>query len=114
MEPTDASPPDDKPSPTAHRIAELIRQRCDGIVRSWEAAVRAMPRARELDPPTLIDHIPDLLKRIAQAIDDLSRGRTPTSPQAVAERHAMSRLEEGFDLQEVIGELRVLRQCILR
>jgi PAS domain S-box-containing protein len=113
MDPTAASPPD-KLSPTAHRIAELIRQRRDGIVRSWEVAVRAMPRARELDPPTLIDHIPDLLERIAQAIDDLSHGRTPASQQAVAKRHAMSRLEEGFDLQEVISELRMLRQCIFR
>ncbi|HEX3482162.1 MAG TPA: ATP-binding protein [Kofleriaceae bacterium] len=114
MDPTDASPHDDKPSPTAHRIAELIRERRDGIVRSWEAAVRAMPRARELDPPRLIDHIPDLLERIAQAIDELGHGRIPTSHHAAAKRHAMSRLEEGFDLQEVIGELRVLRQCIFR
>ncbi|HEX7940460.1 MAG TPA: RsbRD N-terminal domain-containing protein, partial [Gemmatimonadaceae bacterium] len=112
MDPTDTPPHDGKPSPTAHRIAELIHQRRDGILRSWEAAVRAMPRARELDPPTLIDHIPDLLERIAQAVDDLSRGRIPTEHRAAAERHAMSRLEEGFDLQEVIGELRVLRQCI--
>lgn len=112
MDPTTGSPHDDPPSPAAHRIAELIRQRRDDIVRSWEAGVRALPRARELDPPTLIDHIPDLLERIAQAIDEVSRGRAPTQHRAVAERHAMSRLEEGFDLQEVIGELRVLRQCV--
>ena len=112
MDPTDPSPRDHTLSPTAHRLAELIHQRRDGILRSWESAVRAMPRARELDPPTLIDHIPDLLERIAEAIDELGRGRTPTQHRAAAERHAMSRLEEGFDLQQVIGELQLLRQCV--
>ncbi len=114
MDRTELPPHGAPPSPAAHRIAALIRQHRDEIVRRWEAAVRAMPRARELDPPTLIDHIPDLLERIAQAIDELSRGRTPTQHREVAERHAMSRLEEGFDLQEVIGELRMLRQCVFR
>jgi PAS domain S-box-containing protein len=112
MDPTDDLSHDDRPSPTAHRITELIRERRDDIVRSWQAAVRAMPRARELDPPSLIDHIPALLERIAQTVDDLSRGRTPASDPALAKHHAMSRLEEGFDLQEVIGELRLLRQCV--
>jgi PAS domain S-box-containing protein len=112
MDRTELPPHGDPPSPIAHRIAELVRHRRDDILRSWEAAVRAMPRARELDRLTLIDHIPDLLERIAQMIEDLSRGRTPTQHQAVAGRHAMSRLEEGFDLQQVIRELRVLRQCI--
>src|SRR5882672_6242118 len=112
MAPTDASPHDGSPSPSAHRIAGLIRQHRDGILRSWEVVVRAMPRTRELDPPTLIDHIPDLVERIAQAVDELGRGRIPTQHRAVAERHAMSRLQEGFDLQQVICELHVLRQCI--
>jgi PAS domain S-box-containing protein len=107
-------PPHDESRSTASRIAELIGQRRDEIVRTWEAAVRAMPRARELDPPTLLDHIPDLLARIAQAIEDRGRGLAPAPHEAVAERHAMSRLEEGFDLLGVIGELRVLRRCIFQ
>src|ERR1700733_11778855 len=113
MDRTELPPHGDPPSATAHRIADLIRRRHDAIVRSWEAAVRTMPRVRELDPPTLIDHIPDLLERIAQAVDELSRGRPATLDRAAAERHAMSRLEEGFDLPEVIGERRLLRQCVL-
>ncbi|HEX8110128.1 MAG TPA: PAS domain-containing protein [Kofleriaceae bacterium] len=112
MDRTEPPPYGASPSPTAHRIAALIRRHRDDILLRWEAAVRAMPRARELDPPTLIDHIPDLLERIAQAIEELSRGRAPTSHRVAAERHAMSRLDEGFDLQEVIGELRLLRQGI--
>src|SRR4051812_29571275 len=113
MDRTELPPHGDPPSATAHRIADLIRRRRDAIVRSWEAAVRAMPRTRELDPPTLLDHIPELLERIAQAVDDLGGGPA-TLDRAAAERHAMSRLEEGFDLQLVIAELRVLRQCVLR
>ena len=107
-------PHDEAPSPTAYRIADLIRRRRDEIVRSWEAAVRAMPRASELERPKLIDHIPELLDRIAHATEELGRGRVPALQKVVAERHAISRLEEGFDLIEVIGEFRVLRQAIFR
>ncbi|HEX3759658.1 MAG TPA: ATP-binding protein [Kofleriaceae bacterium] len=110
MDPPEISPHDDQQSATAHHLAELIRQHHEDIVRRWEAAVRAMPRARDLDPPSLIDHIPDLLERISQALEGLGRG--DATHQAAARHHAMSRLEEGFDLMEVIGELRVLRRCI--
>lgn len=100
--------------PTGHRIADVIRRRRDDIVRTWAAAVRTMPRAGALDRPTLIDHIPDLLDRIADVTDELAHGRTPALHKVVSERHAIARLEEGFDLLEVIGEFRVLRQCIFQ
>lgn len=101
-------------SPTGQRIADHLRAQRDEILRTWEGAVCALPRASRLDRPTLIDHIPDLLERIADLTEQLAHGRVAVLQAAVAERHAMARLEEGFDLVEVIAEFRVLRQCIFR
>ena len=105
------SPPE-LSSSTARRLADVLRTRRDQILRTWEAAVRAMPRASALDRPTLVDHVPDLLERIAVMTERLGEGATPALADEIAERHALARLAEGFDLQEVIGEFRVLRHAI--
>jgi PAS domain S-box-containing protein len=110
----DLPTPDTTPIPTAHRLADVIRARRDDILGRWETAVRIMPRADGLDRPTLIDHIPELLDRIAHMTEELGHGRVPALQKVVSERHAIARLEEGFDLLEVIAEFRVLRQCIFR
>ncbi|MGE5185735.1 MAG: ATP-binding protein [Acidobacteriota bacterium] len=96
------------------RLAQVIRMHRDRILSTWQSAVRAIPRARELDEPKLLDHIPELLDRIARNTEDLARGSSPDLGASVAEQHAVERLEEGFDVLEVIGELRVLRNAILQ
>src|SRR5262245_47227507 len=96
------SSPAEMTSVTGQRIAGHLQAKRGEILRSWEAAVRALPRARGLDRPTLVDHIPDLLDRIADLTEELARGDAATLRTAVAERHAIARLEEGFDLVEVI------------
>jgi PAS domain S-box-containing protein len=96
------------------RAAALIRGRRDEIVRTWEAAVRAMPHATALDRPALIDHIPDLLDHIAHAADELEHGRPPALRPDAAERRVIAELDHGFDLLDVVGELRALRRCIVK
>ena len=93
-------------------LAELIRSRRDEIVRRWEAGVRELPHAHALDRPRLIDHIPELLDHIAQMTEELAAGARPHLPKAMSERHAVERLEEGFDVFEVIGEFEVLRDVM--
>ncbi|HUS30080.1 MAG TPA: GAF domain-containing protein, partial [Kofleriaceae bacterium] len=73
--------------------------------------MRALPCASALDRPTLLDHIPELLDRIAQLAVDPSR---VASEREACAHHALARLHEGFDLSEVISEFRVLRQAILQ
>ena len=101
------------PTGTPRQLAELIRSHLDEILRRWQAGVRRLPHADVLDEPRLVDHIPDLLERIAQMIDELAIGHTPELGQASSERHALARLEEGFDIQEVVGEFEVLRDVVL-
>ena len=103
------------PAPgTARPLGEFIRERRDDILEEWLTAVRAMPVARDLDRPTLVDHIPELLERIAQIADALGSGNSPDLPADLAESHALERLSEGFDLGQVAVEFSVLRDCITR
>ncbi len=73
-----------------------------------------MPVARDLDRPTLIDHIPMIIDRIADLADALGSGESPQLPGDLAEIHAVERLGEGFDLGQVVVEFCILRDCIVR
>ena len=99
---------------THHVAAASIRTRRDEILRAWEAAVRTMPHAKQLDRPTLIEPIPGLLDHIARAAEELEHGRAPELRPEQTERHAFTRLDQGFDLLDLIGELRALRRCIVK
>jgi PAS domain S-box-containing protein len=96
------------------RLSELIRAHRQEILATWEQAVRQLPVARNLDRPTLIDHIPSVLDRIADLADEIGTGGSPQLPADVAEIHAIERLGEGFDLAQVVIELSILRDCIMR
>ncbi len=90
------------------RLTRFLKDRERDILARWEAGVRALPSARALDRLTLVDHIPALLDRIA---DVATTGGAETAPEAVA--HSLQRLEEGFDVTEVVTELGILRDCVL-
>jgi signal transduction histidine kinase len=84
------------------------------ILADWQQAVRQLPAARDLAQPALIDHVPVLLDRIADMVDQIAAGDPPELPTEAAERHAFTRADEGFDLPEVVLEYAVLRDCLLR
>jgi PAS domain S-box-containing protein len=83
-------------------------------LNEWVADVRNLPIASGLDRPTLLDHIPDILDRIAGMADNIVQGATPQLPNDEAQHHADVRLHEGFDLQQVVAEFAILRDCIMR
>ncbi len=97
-----------------HRLSHFIRAHREDVVAAWVQAMTRLPGVRELDRPTLIDHLPGLLDRIAETADELDAGRRPHLPVEPAELHALTRLEEGFDLGQVVTEYTVLRDCIVR
>ena len=79
----------------------------------WREQVRELPSAKNLDTPTLNDHIPNLLE---------GRGRRPTvagrrndtgSPEGGQPACARPATGEGrFDIEEVVAEYNILRGCI--
>jgi two-component system, OmpR family, phosphate regulon sensor histidine kinase PhoR len=96
-----------------HLLASLIRQHSDSLLARWREQVRQLPSARHLDIPTLNDHVPDLLKEMAEALIARSDASIPEmlregSPPA----HGLQRLTDGYDIEEVVAEYNILRGCI--
>jgi PAS domain S-box-containing protein len=100
--------------PPAHDLAQFIRENESFIIQEWEQALRALPVAQPLPRPALLDHVPDLLSRLAESLDEVAQGMPPRSLDHMTDQHALARLDEGFDLQEVVMEYGVLRATIER
>jgi two-component system phosphate regulon sensor histidine kinase PhoR len=83
------------------------------LLSRWRQQVRQLPSARELDIPTLNDHIPGLLDALATAFQSHS---DQTIPEALSEdsslAHGLQRVQDAFDIEEVVAEYNILRGCI--
>jgi signal transduction histidine kinase len=95
------------------QLAVLVQRERDALLSRWRQQVRQLPSARQLDVPTLNDHIPDLLDELAAALQSKS---DQTIPEALVENsppaHGVQRLQDGFDIEEVTAEYNILRACI--
>ena len=95
------------------KLAALIEQEHNSLLISWREQVRELPCARHLDTPTLNDHIPTLLNELAAALKAQS---DQTIPEALCEgsppAHGAQRVQDGFDIEEVVAEYNILRGCI--
>ncbi|HWB75840.1 MAG TPA: ATP-binding protein [Nannocystaceae bacterium] len=95
-------------------IASFIRERIDEVLECWEIGVRrALPVSQALDHRSLRDELPVLLRSVADMIDRLAEREEVALPEDVAERHARARLEQGYDLPEVVQEYAILRECLV-
>jgi len=95
------------------QLAVLVKQERQALLSRWRLQVRQLPSARLLDVPTLNDHIPELLDELAAAFELNS---DQTIPEALSESsppaHGLQRLQEAFDIEEVVAEYNILRACI--
>ena len=94
-------------------LAALIRRDIKPILERWRQAVRELPSARHLDVPTLNDHLPLLLEELADAFatssdDTIAETLRDGSPP----EHGSQRLQDGFDIVEVVAEYSILRGCV--
>ena len=62
-------------------LGEFVRARREEILREWERRVRELRVADSLDRPALLDHVPELLARIAEMADVLVQGGTIKPPR---------------------------------
>lgn len=94
-------------------LAQLVERERVSLLAGWRVQVRALPAARDLDVPTLNDHIPQLLVELASA---LRAGSNETIAEAVLEgsppAHGLQRVRDAFDIEEVVAEYNILRGCI--
>jgi signal transduction histidine kinase len=95
------------------KLALLIKQQRDAVLARWRQQVRQLPSAQHLDTPTLNDHIPRLLDELAVALQSKS---DQTIAEAVNEgsspKHGIQRVQDNFDIEEVIAEYNILRGCL--
>jgi len=95
------------------RLAALIKKERDALLTNWRDQVRQLPSALGLDIPALDDHIPSFLDELISALQSKS---DQTIPEALAEgsppAHGLQRLQEAFDLEEVVAEYNILRGSI--
>ena len=92
--------------------AFLLRER-EVLLANWRTQVRQLPSARRLDVPTLNDHLPKLINELATA---LAEGSDESIPKALEARsslaHGQQRVQDAFDIEEIVAEYNILRECI--
>src|SRR5215211_3309194 len=96
----------------AARLCDVIERRLEEILARWESAVRTLHPARNLSDTALRDYLPQILERIAAAVKAVHEG-VHVSAEELPDSHALARLDEGFDLEEVAAEFAVLRKTIV-
>lgn len=106
---TNASMNDDTPQ----KLAALLARERESLMSNWRRQVRNLASACALDNPSLNNHMPAFIDDLAAA---LASGADQTIPDAVQSgnpsAHGLQRVEEGFDIEEVVAEYGVLRGCV--
>ena len=96
-----------------NKLADLIKQERQTLLLQWRIQVRELASAQHLDIPTLNDHMPSLLDELA---NELKSNSEATIPEVLLEEsppaHGLQRLQEAFDIAEVVAEYNILRGCI--
>ena len=91
----------------------LLEER-DAILARWRERVRTLESAKDLDLPTLNDHMPVWIAELASALQTLSAEAPDDESTAVTVPliHGGQRFEDGFDIIEIVSEYNILRDCV--
>jgi two-component system, OmpR family, phosphate regulon sensor histidine kinase PhoR len=96
-----------------NRLGEVISRERAALLAAWRKKVRQLPGASDLDVPALNDHIPDLLDELSAALQSCSDELIADAMlEGTSPEHGRQRLEDGFDIAEVVAEYNILRGCI--
>ncbi|HEV2621843.1 MAG TPA: PAS domain S-box protein [Frateuria sp.] len=94
--------------------SQFLRREYRTILDDWAKAVRPLLSDGTLSGEALPDDMGELLEQIIELTDRVQAGDERGSlPPPAATAHALQRLDQSVDLQEVIEEYSQLRLCIL-
>lgn len=94
-------------------MAELVHRDREKLLACWREQVRHLPTARNLDTPTLNDHIPLLVEElIAEFLTDSHETIPENLSRWSSLAHGLQRVRDAFDIEEVVAEYNILRGCI--
>lgn len=95
------------------RLASLLQEQREELLKGWRIQARALPSARNLDIATLNDHIPVLLEEL---IVQLRANSKQSIPEQLAlgssTAHGLQRLKDDFEIEEVVAEYNIFRGCV--
>jgi signal transduction histidine kinase len=92
-------------------LGTAIFEERDALLIQWRDQVRTLPSAAKLDMPTLNDHIPGWLAELAACLVTASEAPEGGNANVTPLAHGLQRFEDGFDIEEVVGEYNMLRNC---
>ena len=92
-------------------FAIVLQQQKEALLGRWLAAVRELPGATTLAGPNMRDHIPQFIDEMIDAISrhdsEVIVGGAGSPPV-----HGRQRLNDGFDIKEVVLEYNALRGAV--
>ncbi len=91
-------------------LSEFLRRNRERALAEWEVAIRAIPAAALLDRDELRDHMPSLIDRVLEVVE----GQAELSAGELPDLHAIERMREGFNLEQLAWEYSALRSTLLR
>ena len=94
------------------RVHDLVRSQGPTLVARWTLAVKGLTGRPPGTPPVLLGHVPDLVARLADALEEPT-GQDLEAFRRMAAAHAEQRLQNDFGLPVVLTEYRVLRSVIV-
>jgi len=95
------------------KLSEIIEAQQDDLMGLWRAKAREVPAARRLDKASLDDHIRVLLNELIAALrQEHAKPMMKMATDRGAVIHGLRRLEQDFNLIEVVAEYNALREAI--
>ncbi|MEY4549626.1 MAG: hypothetical protein RL685_5821, partial [Pseudomonadota bacterium] len=98
-------------------FGQVLQEHRDVIVSRFVAEIQRQGLiSASLPRPVLADHIPAFLELVAEQLKGRGApgsGDRQQSAQAIAAQHGIERWRLGYDLQALVREYGILRQCIL-
>lgn len=91
------------------RVSTFLRRQQEPTIVEWGRSVRDLPCEAELPTLGLLNHVPQILDLVADALD----GRPGELERTIAQ-HATVRLKQRIPLGEVVAEYEALRDVVHR
>jgi hypothetical protein len=97
----------------SQELSRLLEKGSETIVRKWTEKVisdRRVCSDAELTYAQLLDHIPQIVAELTNALADENRD---VRTMGEAKEHGRLRWRQGYDLKEVVRELTLLRATVM-
>src|SRR2546423_474531 len=94
-------------------LYRLLIGRRNEIIEAWASIVRHSAGEAPITPAEVVDHLPQFLDEVTEALRLQGEGTVYADAAATAATHGLQRFRIGFDVESVIREYGLLHRCIV-